>query len=103
MFYHIKNVVIFLKFIASLLILRSFGDLLYDIADKYKDSLTISNLRKLQKTSLTSRKSELTNPSMFLQGLFAFGFQTRAKLMSSPSENGYFEVPSEEELKNTAN
>ena len=43
-----KNIVVFIKIIINLVLLRSFGNIIHDIAYKY-DELSVSDLRKLEK------------------------------------------------------
>ena len=58
MFCKFKSVVVFLKILTCLLISRSFGNFIHDIAAKY-DHISIADLRKLEKISIRSRKAEL--------------------------------------------
>ena len=57
--YVARCVVIFIKILASLLLSRSFGNLIYDIAAKYPGGTIITDLRKLEKASIKARKAEL--------------------------------------------
>lgn len=54
----LKSVVFVLKFILVLLLARPFGNVIHDIAAKY-DYVDISDLRKLEKISIKTRKAEL--------------------------------------------
>ena len=55
----LKCVVILIKIVASLLLSRSFGNLIYDIAAKYPDGTIITDLQKLEKASIKGCKAEL--------------------------------------------
>ena len=59
MSYKIKSVVLFLKFLSNLLLLRNFGNIIYDLSAKYEDALSTTHLRKLEKLSKKVRKAEL--------------------------------------------
>ena len=48
----LKVVVSLLRIIATLLSLRPFGNIIYDIAEKYNRKVSISDLRKFEKTSI---------------------------------------------------
>ena len=54
-----KSFVVFFKFLTCLLISRSFGNIIHDIAVKYHDHINIVDLGKLEKISIRSRKAEL--------------------------------------------
>ena len=47
-----------LRIIATLLSLRPFGNIIYDIAEKYNRKVSISDLRKFEKTSIKVSKAE---------------------------------------------
>ena len=55
----LKVVVSLLRIIATLLSLRPFGNIIYDIAEKYNRKVSISDLRKFEKTSIKVSKAEL--------------------------------------------
>ena len=57
-FFKLKSFAVFFKFLTCLLISRSFGNVIHDIAAKY-DHLNIADLRKLEKISIKSLKAEL--------------------------------------------
>ena len=59
MFCRLKNVVSLLRVIATLLSLRPFGNIIHDIAGKYEKKVSISDLRKFEKTSIKVSKAEL--------------------------------------------
>ena len=59
MFRYFKTVVVILKFISSLVVLRNYGKIIYDISNKYCGVLPISKLRKLKKLSLKVNKANL--------------------------------------------
>ena len=59
MFQYFKTVVVILKFISSLVVLRNYGKIIYDISNKYGGVLPISKLRKLEKLSLKVSKANL--------------------------------------------
>ena len=48
MFYNIKKVVLFLKLVTSLLLVRNYGNIIYDIVNKYNGLISVSTLRKLE-------------------------------------------------------
>ena len=52
MFCDIKKVMLFLKLNTALLLVRNFGNIIYDIVNKCNGLLSISTLRKLEKLSL---------------------------------------------------
>ena len=54
-----KSFVVFFKFLNCLLISRSFGNIIHEIAVKYHDHINIVDLRKLEKILIKSRKAEL--------------------------------------------
>ena len=54
-----KCVVIFKKNVVSLLLSRSFGNLIHDEAAKYPGGIIITDLRKLEMASIKARKAEL--------------------------------------------
>ena len=55
----IKNVVINLQILISFVLLRDLGNIIYDIAQKYKNSLDVSDIRKCEKLYLKVKKAEL--------------------------------------------
>ena len=59
MFCKLKTVVSFLRVIVTLLSLRPFGNIIHDIAGKYGKKVSISDLRKFEKTSIKVSKAEL--------------------------------------------
>ena len=59
MFRYFKTVVVILKFISSLVVLRNYAKIIYDISNKYGGVLPISKLRKLEKLSLKVNKANL--------------------------------------------
>ena len=59
MFRYSKTVVVILKFISSLVVLRNYGKIIYDISNKYSEVFPISKLRKLEKLSLKVNKANL--------------------------------------------
>ena len=58
MSYKLKSFVVFFKVLTCLLISRSIGNIIHDIAVEY-DYINIADLRKLEKISIRSRKAEL--------------------------------------------
>ena len=54
-----KVVLLFLKISTFLLLSRPFGAIIYDIAAKYDGRISHSDLRKLEKILIKTRKSEL--------------------------------------------
>ncbi|XP_068739114.1 uncharacterized protein [Montipora capricornis] len=59
MFCKLKTIVSFLRVIVTLLSLRPFGNIIHDIAGKYGKKVSISDLRKFEKTSIKVSKAEL--------------------------------------------
>ena len=59
MFYNIKKVVLFLKLVTSLLLIRNYGNIVYDIVNKYNGLISVSTLRKLEKLCLKCDKASL--------------------------------------------
>ena len=53
------TVVSLLRVIVTLLSLRPFGNIIHDIAEKYEKKVSISDLRKFEKTSIKVSKAEL--------------------------------------------
>ena len=58
MFRYFKTVVVILKFISSLVVVRNYGKIFYDVSNKYGGVLPISKL-KLGKLSLKVSKANL--------------------------------------------
>ena len=54
-----KNIVWIIKAISYFVLLRSFGNILHDLAAKYDQKLSIAELRYLEKTSTKARKARL--------------------------------------------
>ena len=52
-----KNVVFYLSLITKLVLLRKFGNIVYDIARKYEGLLNVVDLRKCEKLHLKVKKS----------------------------------------------
>ena len=59
MSYNIKKVVLFLKLITSLIIVRNYGNIMYDLVNKCNGLLSVSTLRNLEKLSLKCDKVSL--------------------------------------------
>jgi len=55
----IKSIVVFIRIISNLILLRNFGKIIFDISSKYNGRLELSQLRKLEKISIKTRKAEL--------------------------------------------
>ena len=53
-----KSLVLFIKIVTKLLLLRPFGNLIFDLAAKY-DNVAIADLRKLEKLSIKEDKAAL--------------------------------------------
>ena len=53
----LKNVVVSLKFILHLVLLRSFGNIIHDLAQKYEASFSKSDFRKLEKLHIKINKA----------------------------------------------
>ena len=74
MFCKLKTVVSFLRVIVTLLSLRPFGNIIHDIAGKYGKKVSISDLRKFEKTSIKVSKAELD--LNFLKNCLSFNVLT---------------------------
>ena len=59
MFCSIKKVVLFLKLVTSLLLVRNYGNIIYDIVNKYNGLISVSTLPKIEKLSLKCDKASL--------------------------------------------
>ena len=59
MFRYFKTVVVILKFISTLVVLRNYSKIIYDISNKNGGVLPISKPRKLKKLSLKVNKANL--------------------------------------------
>ena len=59
MFYNIKKVVLFLKLVTSVILVRKYGNITYDLVKKYNGLSSVSTLRRLEKLSLKSAKASL--------------------------------------------
>ena len=57
MLQYFKTVVVILKIISSLVVLRNYGKIIYDISNKYAGVLPISKLGKLEKLSLSTNQT----------------------------------------------
>ena len=55
-FFKFKSFVLFIKIVTKLLLLRPFGNLIFDLAAKY-DNVAIADLRKLEKLSIKEDKA----------------------------------------------
>ena len=55
----IKSIVISLVFISKVLLLRSFGKLIYDYAQKYEEHLGVNDFRKYERLRIKIKKAEL--------------------------------------------
>ena len=55
----LKKVVMFIRLSKLLLLSRPFGSIIYDLAAEYNGRVNISDLRKFEKLSIKTRKSEL--------------------------------------------
>ena len=54
----LKSFILFIKVITDLILLRPFGNVLFDIAQRY-DGIGLSKLRKVEKLQIKIRKAEL--------------------------------------------
>ena len=54
-----KKFVVYLKFILTIVLLRSYGSIIYDFAHKYQGKLSLSDFRTYEKLSLKKRKADL--------------------------------------------
>ena len=59
MFRYFKTVVVILKFISSVIVLRNYGKITYDISNNYGGLFLTNKLRKLGKLSLKVNKANL--------------------------------------------
>ena len=71
MFKKLKLVVFFLKLLTNLVLLRSFGNIIYDVAHKYNEQMSVPQLRKLEKLYIKSHKAKLD--IIFLKNCKTFG------------------------------
>ena len=55
-FFKFKSLVLFIKIATKLLLLRPFGNLIFDLAAKY-DNVAFADLRKLEKLSIKEDKA----------------------------------------------
>ena len=55
----IKKIVLFLKLFTQLLLIRSFGNIIHDIAESSNQQLTVQDLRKLEKLYIRNNKAGL--------------------------------------------
>ena len=54
-----KNVVFYILIISKFVLLRKFGNIVYDIARKYDSYVTVADLRKNEKLHLKVKKADL--------------------------------------------
>ena len=54
-----KNLVIYIRVIVSFVLLRAFGNIINDIAQKYGSSLDVKDLRKLERLQIKVNKAKL--------------------------------------------
>ena len=59
MSYKLKQVVFFLKAVVNLALLRPFGNIIHDVAEKYKGILSVADLRKLEKLFIKRSKAQM--------------------------------------------
>ena len=55
----IKTLFVYLKCVLSLVLLRSYGNIIYDLAHKYKGKVSLADLRCFEKLSIKAKKKEL--------------------------------------------
>ena len=55
----LKFVVVFIKLITKLVLQRSFGNIIYDLALHYEDIYTVKDFRRLEKVKTKLEKSRL--------------------------------------------
>ena len=87
MFYKLKAIVVFLKCISNILLLRNFGNIIYDLSAKYEGVLSISHLRKLEKVSKKVRKAELD--IQFLKNCLTFSVAPKFLCFPLPGTEGH--------------
>ena len=56
---NIKNVVISLRVVTLFVLLRPFGNIIYDLALKYNSRLKVKDLRKLEKLQVNVNRARL--------------------------------------------
>ena len=67
----LKFVVVFIKLITKLVLQRSFGNIIYDLALHYEDIYTVKDFRRLEKVKTKLEKSRLD--VTFLKNCQTFG------------------------------
>ena len=106
MYRKLKYVVIYLKLLTNFVILRSFGNLIYDITFKYNGIVDVKQLRKWEKLQIKVKKAELD--LTFKKKCQAYNvypkfvtliFLIQTELMMKPYENVFSKVRSTEEEK----
>ena len=54
----LNNIVVFLRLLSDLIVLRNFGNIIYDFSRKYDGTVELFEFRKLEKLSIQIRKAE---------------------------------------------
>ena len=85
MYCKLKYVVIYLKLLTNLVILRSFGNLIYNITFKYNGVLNVKELRKWEKIQIKVKKAELD--LTFMKNCQTYGVYPKFLAFNIPHSN----------------
>ena len=80
-----KTIVVFIKLLTNVVLLRTFGKLIHDLAHKYEGVISISDFRKWEKLSIKKRKAELG--INFLKNCQQFGVFPKYLCFNIPHAN----------------